>query len=213
MPINLQEQLQKLGINISSQVIAKEVAFVDELMRWNKKINLTAIKDHDEVLEKHLLDSLVLNNFLGDGCKVLDLGSGGGFPGLVLAIANSKVKVVSVESVGKKVNFQKHIKRLFSIDNFKPIGDRVENLLMREDFKSEFDIVTARAFASLEAIVGMSEPLLAAQGKIIAMKGPEGETELAAMGKEKLKNFKEISIESYKLPLSGSNRRLIVLQK
>ena len=213
MPINLQEQLQKLGINISSQVIAKEVAFVDELMRWNKKINLTAIKDHDEVLEKHLLDSLVLNNFLGDGCKVLDLGSGGGFPGLVLAIANSKVKVVSVESVGKKVNFQKHIKRLFSIDNFKPIGDRVENLLMRGDFKSEFDIVTARAFASLEAIVGMSEPLLAAQGKIIAMKGPEGETELAAMGKEKLKNFKEISIESYKLPLSGSNRRLIVLQK
>ena len=213
MPINLQEQLQKLGINISSQVIAKEVAFVGELMRWNKKINLTAIKDHDEVLEKHLLDSLVLNNFLGDGCKVLDLGSGGGFPGLVLAIANSKVKVVSVESVGKKVNFQKHIKRLFSIDNFKPIGDRVENLLMRGDFKSEFDIVTARAFASLEAIVGMSEPLLAAQGKIIAMKGPEGETELAAMGKEKLKNFKEISIESYKLPLSGSNRRLIVLQK
>lgn len=213
MPVSLQNQLQNLGINISPQFVAKEIAFVEELMRWNKKINLTAITDRDEVLEKHLLDSLVLNKFLKEDVRLLDLGSGGGFPGLALAIANPEIRVVSVESVGKKVNFQKHIKRLFSLDNFEPVGDRIENLLKRGDFKSEFDIITARAFASLEAIVEMSGPFLSTHGKIIAMKGPEGDAELAAMRKEKLKNFRDISIECYKLPLSGSKRRLIVLQK
>ncbi len=213
MPISLHKQLEILGVKISPQAVAKEIAFVEELMRWNKKINLTAITDRDEVLEKHLLDSLVLNKFLKEDTKILDLGSGGGFPGLALAIANPKIRVGSVESVGKKVNFQKHIKRLFSLNNFEPIADRIENLSKRGDFLSEFDIVTARAFASLDIIIEMSGPFLSAQGKIIAMKGPEGEIELAAMEKEKLKNFKDISIESYKLPLSESNRRLIVLQK
>ncbi len=213
MPFSLHNQLQTLGISISAQAIEIEIAFVEELMRWNKKINLTAITDRDEVLEKHLLDSLVLNRFLKEGVRILDIGSGGGFPGLALAIANPKIRVVSVESVGKKVNFQKHVKRLFSLKNFEPIADRIENLSKRGDFLSEFDIVTARAFASLEIIVEMSRPFLSAQGKIIAMKGPEGDIELAAMEKEKLKNFKDISIESYKLPRSGSKRRLLVLQK
>ena len=213
MPVSLHYQLQALRINISPQFVAKEMAFIDELLRWNKKINLTAITDRNEVLEKHLLDSLVLNKFIKEGFRLLDLGSGGGFPGLALAIANPEIRVVSVESVGKKVNFQKHVKRLLGIDNFEPISDRIENLIMRGNFKSEFDIITARAFASLEVIVEMSEPFLSAHGKIIAMKGPEGDAELAALGTEKLKNYKDISIESYKLPLSGSNRRLIVLQK
>ncbi len=213
MPVSLHNQLQTLGISISAQAFEIEIAFVEELMRWNKKINLTAITDRDEVLEKHLLDSLVLNKFLKEDVRILDIGSGGGFPGLALAIANPKIRVVSVESVGKKINFQKHIKRLFSLDNFEPIADRIENLSRRGDFLSEFDIVTARAFASLEIIVERSEPFLSPQGKIIAMKGPEGDIELATMKKEKLKNFKDISIESYKLPLSESKRRLIVLQK
>lgn len=210
----LTQGLKGSGLALDMETTKKLVLFLTELLRWNRQINLTSITDPNEATEKHLIDSLLLLPFLGGAKSLLDMGSGAGLPGIPLQIARPGLAICSVDSVGKKISFQRHIKRKLMLAGLTPLHCRLECLQDRLSPGQRFDVVTARAFAALDLIVPLAVPWLSSGGKILAMKGPEGESELPAA--EKLCLQAGVSIESvhkYRLPFSGAERQVFVLSK
>lgn len=208
------EGLRNSGLDPESVNNQKQERFLSELLRWNQRINLTAITDPGEATEKHIVDSLLLLPFLGETRSLLDMGSGAGLPGIPLQIACPDLEVVSVDSVGKKISFQRHIKRLLELDNFLPLQARLERLSEKLPQEKQFALITARAFSSLETIVTFATPWLSPTGKILAMKGPEGKAEVSAA--KKIITGAGLSIEDvheYRLPFSGAERQLVVLKR
>jgi 16S rRNA (guanine527-N7)-methyltransferase len=208
------EGLAHLNLLLSDHIIQKELDFLDELLRWNQRVNLTSIRNRDEAIEKHLLDSLLLLPHLGDAKKIIDIGSGGGLPGIPLAIADTNLKVLSIDSVGKKINFQKHIKRLLQLNNLTVMQSRIENLTQTALEQEKYDLVLSRAFSSLDISLRYAAPWLKPGGRLVAMKGPEGREELRAAEKMiKQKNFYDWEVIAYELPFSSAERQLVILKK
>lgn len=214
MPRYLAEGLLQLEIPLSEVVNKKEIEFLDELLRWNQSINLTSITNRKQAIEKHLLDSLLLLPHLGGAKNVLDMGSGGGLPSIPLAIATPSIDFVSVDSVGKKINFQKHVKRRLQIKNLTVLQSRVEELNQTGLKQEKFDLVVSRAFTSLEVFIAYAAPWLKPGGRILAMKGPEGRNELSSVKKiTKEYQLEDSLVYSYHLPYSRVERQLVVLKK
>lgn len=208
----LREGLSVTNLSLGEQACQQLECYLEELLRWNHKVNLTAITDPVEATEKHLLDSLLLLPYLGEANRVLDMGSGAGLPGIPLQIARPDLEVISVDSVGKKINFQRHVKRQLGLKNFQPVQARLEKLSESLATDLSFDLITARAFSSLREIVQLSSSWLAPGGRVLAMKGPEGEGELEG-GKAFLDEagMRIDAIHKYSLPFSKSERQVIVI--
>ena len=206
--------LAELGIELDPERAAQELSFQDELLRWNHRINLTSITDGNEATEKHLIDSLVVLKYLDGVVTLLDMGSGGGLPGIPLAIASPHLKVTSVDSVGKKINFQKHIKRQLELNNLRVEHVRVENLGRANVEKNSFDCVVSRAFSSLRAILEYSSSWVKPGGVVIAMKGPEGLAEIDDVQPLLQQyGFGSIARHKYTLPYSKAERYLFMTSK
>lgn len=211
---SLIDGLSQFDLQLSDQVIQKELAFLDELLRWNQRINLTSIKNREEAIEKHLIDSLLLLPHLDEVENLIDLGSGGGLPGIPLAIASPLLQVASIDSVGKKINFQRHIKRFLSLENLQILQSRAEELDQTSLETESFDLVVARAFTALEPLLELAEPWLKPGGRVVAMKGPGGDNELSSAAPMIVQNkFAEPLLFSYKLPFSQAERQLLILKK
>ena len=208
----LDHGLDSLGLSFSPEVNECLLVFLDELLRWNRKINLTAITDPKAAIEKHLVDSLTLLDFLEKENSLLDLGSGGGIPAIPLKIARKDLAVVSVEATAKKIAFQRHIRRNFSLQGFDPVQSRVESLPL--SWLGQFPVVTSRAFTSLVRFVELSLPLVAPGGRLLAMKGPEGERELSNEG-DLLCNLGVDGkvVRRLNLPVSGDARVIVELRR
>jgi 16S rRNA (guanine527-N7)-methyltransferase len=207
------QTIKQSGFNLDSAKIDRLNQYLDEMLRWNKKVNLTSITDYSEAIEKHIVDSLYLLKYLNDGKSIVDMGSGAGLPGIPISICLSNVKVTSVDSVGKKINFQKHIKRLLKLDNFTALEARVEKLAQHLS-DQKIEIVTARAFTSIGRLVEYASPLLNAGGILLAMKGGDGgqEVEENASLIEKF-GFICTQVDSHKLPISLAERKIITFKK
>ena len=205
--------LSQLDVEFAPEALVSFERLVKELLRWNRSRNLTAITDPDEVVEKHLYDSLTLLPFIRHAKRLLDIGSGAGFPSLPLKIACPDLDVVSVDSAGKKIDFQRHMVRLLKLQNFNPVHGRIEELNRHEMCRDGFDLVTARALCALDELVALAEPFLLPGGHLVAMKGPEGEQELAAIQKKLVENGWEVSLQRLSLPRSGASRYLIILTR
>ncbi|MFH2058060.1 MAG: 16S rRNA (guanine(527)-N(7))-methyltransferase RsmG [Pseudomonadota bacterium] len=196
---------KKLGIDISPLQILMMEQYAKELMIWNKKINLTAIKDPLQVAEKHFIDSIAVMPLLKNGICMMDMGSGGGFPGIVIKIMNPSIKVVLIDSVSKKVSFLKHIVRLLNLENIDAVHSRVQDLHNDENYAGQFDAIISRAFADLSKYVGLARPFINPCGCIFAMKGKQGQSEVTS---EILENYK-LNTEHYWLPFDNSKRSVI----
>lgn len=209
----LVKSLEVIDVHLSSQQQDQLLNYLTELLRWNKRINLTSIDCQDVALEKHLIDSLYLCRWLKDAKTFIDLGSGAGLPSIPVAIAKPKLNVYSVDSIGKKVNFQRHIKRLLQLHNLWPLCERIENLAGNNKYP-EFQIITARAFTALEKLVLLGSSLLKSEGVLLAMRGPDGKDELKMINN----NWKKIGfyppqVFDYNLPESHAARTLILFKK
>jgi 16S rRNA (guanine527-N7)-methyltransferase len=207
-------QLRDLSLEVSADATEKLLRLLDELLRWNRTHNLTAINDPVEGIEKHLVDSLTPLPLLTGNERLLDLGSGGGFPGLPLKIARPGLSILSVDSVAKKINFQRHAARLLGLRGFEPLHARAESLPESPGYADGFDVVVSRAFASLPVFAALALPCLQPRGRILAMKGAEGERELAEAESElaALGVFCT-ELRQLRLPASGALRSLLVLQR
>lgn len=214
MPDSLARGLLQANIKLSKPIMEKQLAFLDELLRWSRRVNLTSIRDHSEAIEKHLLDSLLLIPHLAGSGQIMDMGSGGGLPGIPLAIAEPSMQVMSIDSVGKKVNFQKHIKRSLQLDNFEVQQSRIEDLVDNDSERGKYDLIVSRAFSSLDTYLQFAAPLVKPGGRILAMKGSGGREEImAARQAIKQHGLSDPSIINYNLPFSHAARQIIVLQK
>lgn len=173
------DQLNKqLGsiVNVDSGQYEKLQSYLEELLKWNRKINLTSIVDIDQCWEKHIVDSLLACCFIGGNERLLDIGSGAGFPSFPLKIVYNDLVVDSVDSVSKKISFQRHCVRKFNVQNYSAHSKRIE--LMQEEMVGQFDVVVSRAFTSLVKFIEIAEPFLKRTGKIVAMKGSAAEDEV-----------------------------------
>lgn len=215
MEKKLKRGAEVLGIDGLSEGLADRLMlFAEELLRWNRKINLTSITEMEEVVEKHLLDSLVLVGLLGQSARILDVGSGAGIPVIPLALAMPHQTFYSLDSVGKKINFQRHIKRQFGLENLEIQCARIEEIVGLNPAWQGFDVVVARAVAHVNDLLKMALPVIKPGGLLIAMKGPEGEEELLAIESKWLSNYElpEILVK-YRLPFSGAERCLLRIVK
>lgn len=201
-----------LGFNLDENQIEKYSAFMLELSKWNHKINLTAIRGEREIIVKHLLDSLTLLAHVSLSGKLLDIGSGAGFPSIPLSIIRPDLTIVSVDAVQKKILFQKHIARTLRLVNFRPVHARVESLFKQSE--ERYDFILSRAFSSIRTFAELSLPLLSDNGKIIAMKGAGGKEEAHNSEPELAGLLMRVeSVIEFKLPISGDSRSLIVMSK
>ena len=171
----LEAHTAALGLTLPIATLDRLLQFRDELAKWNRTYNLTAIRAPAAMLTAHLADSLsVLPHVRG---PLLDVGSGAGLPGVVLALAQPGLAVTSIEAVDKKARFQRHIKRLLALDNLTVVAQRVEHFQSSAGFAT----VTCRAFASLADFTRQTRHLLAADGRWLAMKGRPPDDEIKAL--------------------------------
>ncbi len=143
-----------------------------ELLQWNRVTNLTTITDPLEVAVKHYVDALAATPWIGDGARVLDAGSGGGFPGMPLKIVRPDLSVTMVDSVRKKISFLKHAIRTIGLSGIDAVHGRLEDLVMLPEYRGKYDWVVCRAFSSLDDFANLTRPLLSHDGCLLAMKGP-----------------------------------------
>ncbi|MFA9488015.1 MULTISPECIES: 16S rRNA (guanine(527)-N(7))-methyltransferase RsmG [unclassified Mannheimia] len=199
----LDRLLAQAEINLTDQQKSQLVGFVRLLDKWNKAYNLTSVRNPDEMLVKHILDSLVVSQHL-QGEKFIDVGTGPGLPGIPLAIANPDKQFVLLDSLGKRITFIKNALRELGVTNVTPIQSRVE-----EYTESQFDGVLSRAFASLNDMIDWCYHLPAENGKFYALKGVYDEQEVAEI-KKPIELLKVIELN---VPELVGERHLVVLKK
>ena len=168
--------LRELGLELAPPQVAALGTLLDELADWNTRVNLTAIRDPAEAVDKHLLDSLAVRPYL-KGLAVADVGSGAGFPGLPLAIADPDRRFALVESTGKKAKFLRHIVARLDLPNVEVIPLRAESYKPPRPF----DSVIARALGPLAEFVRVAGHLAGRGGRLLAMKGKVPEDEIQAL--------------------------------
>ena len=202
----------ELGLHLTTADLGRLYAFAAELKKWSRKINLTAITADEEIAVKHFLDSLTLLKIVGRTGRLLDVGSGGGFPAIPLKIACHDLHVTSVDAVEKKIIFQRHASRLLGLHGFEALHARGEELPAHH--ADSFDWVVSRAFSDIPAFVRIALPLTKGGGKMVAMKGrgggEEARTVSAALAAMKVQ---VTDIIEFRLPISGDARSLIVMAR
>ena len=203
---------KELGVPLTTAQLASLNLFAEELKKWNRKINLTAIADDEGIAVKHLVDSLSLLKVVHGSGRMLDIGSGGGFPCIPVKIALPDLDIVSVDAVVKKISFQKQAVRLLNLAHFNAMHVRAETLATQ--YAESFDWVVSRAFSDIPTFVAMALPLLKSDGRIVAMKGrnaaeeaADAEGALAGMG------VRVEALEEFLLPGTGDARCLVVMAK
>ena len=173
---DLRTGLKAMGIVLPDEATRKLIDYLGLLSHWNKAFNLTAIRDTDEMLSKHLLDSLAVLPYIGDG-RILDVGSGAGLPGIPLAIAMPEKHFVLIDSNGKKTRFLTQVKITLGLDNVEVVKQRVEAYSpMMHDHRIYFDAVIARAYASTREILQNTAHLHKPETRILIMQGKLDET-------------------------------------
>ncbi len=148
------------------------------ILEWNEKVNVTAIKDEKEFIVKHFIDSLTVNSFLGNAKRVLDIGTGAGFPGIPLKIYQENVEFTLIDAVNKKVTVLQDIIDKLNLRKIEALHIRAEDLGKDENYRESFDIVTTRAVSNLATISEYMLPFVKVGGLAVCMKGPNMEDEL-----------------------------------
>ncbi len=199
--IALQDGLAELGIDLPDAAQQKLLAFRDLLLKWNKTYNLTALRDPEQAISHHLLDSLAILPHVGDG-PLLDVGSGGGLPGMPLAIARPQLSVAMVDTVQKKATFLQQAAIQLGLKNVAVHHARVEEMA------GQYAQISSRAFAEIGLFLRLTRHLLAPGGRWLAMKGVRPDDEIAALPVDVVVE----KIIPLHVPGLGAERHLIILK-
>ncbi|OBX62383.1 16S rRNA (guanine(527)-N(7))-methyltransferase [Moraxella osloensis] len=197
----LQQALSELKLLLSDEQQLQLLCYLQQLLFWNKAYNLTAIKDDQQALIKHIFDSLSIVPFLPAG-DLLDIGTGAGLPAVIVAICQPQRAVTALDSNQKKIRFIKQVASELGLKNLTPVASRIEA------HAGSYQVITSRAFASLVDFVTHSQSKLADNGIICAMKGVEPVDEIQA-----LQNEWQINTQVLTVPELHESRHLIYLQR
>lgn len=208
----LQEGAQAFGIELTDQAIGRLQQYMAELLRWNRSLNLTAITQPDEIVSKHFVDAMSIVPLLAPGDHLLDVGSGAGLPGLVVAMLRDGQPITSLDAIDKKVRFQRHVCRLLGLMQVETLHGRVEGLA--EKRTGQFDLVTSRAFRDPVRFIQLAHRLVRPGGRLVAMvssavtpAGHDMEVLTDAHG------LQLVETRSYELPRQMGGRQLLVFSR
>jgi len=208
--VKLRDGALLLNIHLPEKSIALFERYLRELVVWNARINITAIKTPDDIMVKHFLDSLSILAHLPEKGRVADVGSGGGFPGIPIKIVRPALHLTLIEAARKKANFLRHIMRSLKLEAVEIWAGRVEHL----PEEKQFDCIISRAFADLKKFLRIAAPLVKEQGIVVAMKGRNIANELRAAEEDLEKNGLELANKrSFLLPYNGGARTIVVFKK
>jgi 16S rRNA (guanine527-N7)-methyltransferase len=198
----LRSGIDSLGLALGDDAVRRLLDYRALLAHWNHAYNLTAVRDPQQMVVRHLLDSLAVLPYVR-GPRLADLGTGAGLPGIPLAIAMPEIQVSLVDANGKKVRFLREAIRALKLDNVKAVQDRMENL------GGEFDCISSRALSSLGDMLAAAGHLLAPEGIWLALKGQRPEAELAALPP----GFALRAVHALSIPGLDAERHLLVLAR
>lgn len=199
---------------IDDNKIQKFYDYMNLLVEWNKKINLTAITEEKDIILKHFVDSLTVLKYIKENKSIVDVGTGAGFPGIPLAIMNESLKITLVDSLNKRINFLNEVCSKIMLKNTKAIHSRAEEFGQDNNYRESYDIAISRAVSNLTVLAEYLLPLVKVGGKIICMKGPDIEEELKqAKSAIDILGGKFERCDNFCLPKSDISRNIIIINK
>ncbi|MDP2971061.1 MAG: 16S rRNA (guanine(527)-N(7))-methyltransferase RsmG [Deltaproteobacteria bacterium] len=209
----LVEGAKAFGIDLAEQTVEAFDLYLRELLKWNEKMNLTAIRSEKGIVLKHFLDSLSVFPHLPGISSLLDIGSGAGFPGIPLKMVQPSLEVTLIDSVRKKVDFQNHVIRTLGLKGIEAIHGRVQDREILEGLGGRFDGTIARAFSDLDTLLLLSFPFLKKGGILLAMKGEGAGKELKRLPLSTRNRYRWIKTATFSLPFSSIKRSIILFEK
>lgn len=172
------DEIKKINIEVNEKQIEEFYKYMIGIIEWNDKVNVTAITDEKLFIVKHFIDSMVVNQYLQGKESLIDIGTGGGFPGVPLKILNPEMKITLIDSVNKKLNVIRDLSDKIGFEKIEIIHTRAEDLANRTEYREMYDIATTRAVSNLSTILEYMLPFIKVGGKAICMKGPNYKEEL-----------------------------------
>lgn len=208
----LVSQFNKYNIALDNTQIEQFYRYYELLIEWNEKINLTAITEQSEVIEKHFIDSILPYKSFKEGCSIIDIGSGAGFPGIPLKIIRPDLNITLLDSLNKRINFLNMVINELKLDNIVAIHGRSEDVAKMPKYREVFDYGTARAVAKLNILAEYTVPFIKVGGEFVAYKGQDADNEILesknAISKLYLKENKH-----FEFNLNENSRKILIFNK
>ena len=183
VPSFVQDELPRLGVEAAPAMLERLAVYLDQLLEANRRFNLTAVRDRETAWRRHVIDSLTLLaglETLPAGATIIDVGSGGGLPGIPLAIARPDLRVTLLEATGKKARFLEQCVATLALGNVQVVQDRAEHAGQSAAHRGRYDVAVCRALGPMNVLAEYTLPLVKQGGRVLAMKGPTVERELDA---------------------------------
>ena len=210
----IKEYMNKINIEISDKQIEKFFDYMNLLLEWNEKINLTAITEPEDIILKHFVDCATILKYIKDEDKIIDIGTGAGFPGIPLKILNEKLDITLMDSLNKRINFLNEIINKLDLKNIVAIHARAEELARNKEYREKFDIATSRAVANLSTLSEYMLPFVKKNGMVISMKGSNIEEEVKNAKKAiKILGGEIEKIDNFNLANTNNIRNIITIKK
>ena len=210
----LTEKAKKLEITLEDKQVENFYQYMLLLIEWNKKMNLTAIIEPEEIIVKHFIDSLTIYPYIQKEDNILDIGTGAGFPGIPIKLAQSSFQVTLLDSLNKRICFLQEVIQKLELKEIRAIHGRAEEFIKQPNQRESYDIVTSRAVAKLNILLEYMLPFVKMGGKCICMKALEVEEELEEAKKAiKILGGKIEKIDTITLPESEIKRKIIIIKK
>ena len=210
----MQEKSKDLSVHFSVEQLEQFFVYMKLLIEWNEKMNLTAIIEPEEIILKHFIDSITILKELKDNEKIVDVGTGAGFPGVPLSIMNPTLKVTLVDSLNKRLIFLQEVVNQLGLNNVEIIHARAEEFGQNKKYRENFDVATSRAVANLSTLSEYLIPLVKINGRVISMKASETEEEINQAKKAIQILGGEIEkVDKFNLPQSDIGRTIILIKK
>lgn len=206
--------LSETKINLNDKQIEKFYKYMILIQEWNEKINLTAILDPKDMIIKHFIDSLTISNNIKKGTKIIDVGTGAGFPGIPLKIYDDTIKITLLDSLNKRTIFLKEVIKQLDLDNVEIIHGRAEDFAHNQEYREKYDIAVSRAVAPLNVLLEYLVPYIKIGGNVIAMKGNNALEEISN-SKNAMIKLKSSIVENkqIQLPENSGERYIIMVRK
>ena len=205
---------KKINIDLTEKQIQDFYNYMNLLLEWNEKINLTAITEMDDVILKHFIDSITILKYLKENESIIDVGTGAGFPGIPVAIMNYRFNITLLDSLNKRITFLDEVCKKLELNNIKTIHGRAEDFGQDSKTREKYDIAVSRAVANLATLSEYLLPFVKVGGMCICMKGPDAEKEIedAKFAIKELGGEIE-KVEKFVLPDTDMERNIILIKK
>ena len=211
---HVKQKAQEIGYTLQEEQLEQFFTYKELLIEWNKKMNLTAIEQEEDIITKHFIDSLSIASYIPDTTKIIDIGTGAGFPGIPLKILKKDLSITLLDSLNKRITFLEEVIRNLSLENIQAVHARAEELAHKEEYREQYDIAVSRAVAPMHTLLEYMLPYVKIGGKCICMKGPNLQEE-----SKDLQNCLETlggkieKIEELVLPETEIKRNIMLIKK